>query len=286
VADVEIREARDADLEDVYAIVAENRVRAFGGVEGFELEHMRNLWPRLRSNWVAVEGVRLVGAAALTRYGVEVDVAYGARRRGIGTALLRRAEEAHGTGTLRADAVTLEPAAAPFLRANGFEKAFEYWLMGIELPGNVPEPVWPDGLRVRPFRPEEARELWSLLDVAYVDEEDPFPPFDDWSGFMLGDPSFEPESWFLVEAADGRLVAAALNWTDAYVKDLAVHPKWRRRGLGTALLRHTFRHFVGRGHDRVTLKTDSINPTQAWRLYERLGMRKERTYEVFEKHLA
>jgi hypothetical protein len=34
---------------------------------------------------------------------------------------------------------------------------------------------------------------------------------------------------------------------------------------------------------RVTLKTDSVNPTEAWRLNERLGMRKERTYEVFEK---
>jgi len=46
---------------------------------------------------------------------------------------------------------------------------------------------------------------------------------------------------------------------------------------------HTFRHFKARGAPRVTLKTDSVNTSQAWRLYERLGMRTIRTYDVFEK---
>jgi ribosomal protein S18 acetylase RimI-like enzyme len=31
------------------------------------------------------------------------------------------------------------------------------------------------------------------------------------------------------------------------------------------------------------LKTDLINTSQAWRLYERLGMRKIRIYDDFEK---
>ena len=284
MADVEIRLARDEDIEPVYEIVAENRIRLFGNVEGFELEHMQNLWRRLRGNWVATSGTELVGAAALVMSGVEVDVRLEARRRGIGTRLLQIAEEATDLEVLRADAVMLEPAAAPFLRTNGYEKAFEYWLMGIEVSGDVGGPTWPDDVLVRTFRGDDALGLWQLLNVAYAEEATPFPPFDDWRGFMLEDPSFEPENWFLVEA-DGELVAAALNWSDAYVKDLVVHPAWRRRGLGEALMRHTFRHFGDRGVPRVTLKTDSTNPTQAWRLYERLGMRKERTYEVFQKRL-
>lgn len=284
MADVEIRAARDEDLEPVYELVAENRRRLFGDVEGFELEHMQNLWRRLRGNWVATSGSELVGAAALVLHGAEVDVRLDARRRGIGTRLLRMAEEAAKGEVLRADAVMLEPAAAPFLRANGFEKAFEYWLMGVDVSADVSEPTWPDGVRVRNFRDGDARELWGLLGAAYAAEADPFPPFDDWCGRMLEDPSFEPEHWFLVEG-DGDLVAAALNWNDAYVKDIVVHPAWRRRGLGEGLMRQTFRHFGERGFTRVTLKTDSTNPTQAWRLYERLGMRKERTYEVFQKQL-
>jgi ribosomal protein S18 acetylase RimI-like enzyme len=285
VADVEIRTARDDDIESVYGIVAANRTRVFGDVEGFELEHMQNLWRRLRGNWVAVSGSEVLGAAAIVMHGVEVDVRFEARRRGIGTRLLQVAEESTDLDVLRADAVTLEPAAAAFLRENGYEKTFEYWLMSIDVTEDVADPVWPDGVAVRTFKEDEAPRLWNLLSLAYAEEADPFPEFDDWRGFMLEDPSFEPENWFLVEGG-GELVAAILNWSDAYVKDLVVHPGWRRRGLGEALMRQTFRHFGRRGHPRVTLKTDSINPTQAWRLYEHLGMRKERTYEVFHKRLA
>jgi ribosomal protein S18 acetylase RimI-like enzyme len=50
-------------------------------------------------------------------------------------------------------------------------------------------------------------------------------------------------------------------------------------------MEQTIAEFARRGIERVTLKTDSINPTEAWRLYERLGMRKERTYEVFQKEI-
>jgi ribosomal protein S18 acetylase RimI-like enzyme len=64
-----------------------------------------------------------------------------------------------------------------------------------------------------------------------------------------------------------------------------VHPGHRGRGLGKALLLHTFRHFQVRRDDRVTLKTDSGNTSQAWRFYEHLGMRKTRTYDEFEKEL-
>jgi ribosomal protein S18 acetylase RimI-like enzyme len=285
VADVEVSPARDEDLEPVYELVAENRRQMFGDVSGFELTHMQNLWPLLRGNWVAYSGADLMGAAALVFDGVEVDVRLDVRRRGIGTRLLRVAEEATDRESLRADAVTLEPAAAPFLHANGYEKGWEYWLMRIDLLGAVEEPVWPDGVLVRTFR-EDAQQLWSLLELAYADDlSTELPQFSEWRELMLGDPSFEPENVFLVEV-DGELVAAALNWKEGFVKDLVVHPAWRRRGLGTALMLHAFRHFRARGISLVELKTDSVNPTDAWRLYEKLGMRKERTYEVFLKRLA
>ena len=271
----------------MYGLVAENRRRLFGDIEGFELEHMQNLWPLLRGNWVAALGSELVGAAALSPVmsGVEVDIRFDARRRGIGTRLLQNVEDAADPGVLRAFAVTLEEAASPFLRVNGYEKTSEVWLMGRDVSAPIGQPVWADGVSVRTFCEDDASRLWALLDVSYADDPtNDFPAFDDWRQFTLGDPSFDPECWFLAEAGD-QLVGAAVNWNDGYVKDLVVHPAWRRRGLGEALMRHTFRHFVARGLPRVTLKTDSTNPTQAWRLYERLGMRKERTYEVFHKRL-
>ena len=66
------------------------------------------------------------------------------------------------------------------------------------------------------------------------------------------------------------------------MKDLVVHPAPAPRPGGGARAPHVSRVPPPRA-ERVTLKTDSVNPTEAWRLYERLGMRKERTYETFEK---
>ena len=102
---------------------------------------------------------------------------------------------------------------------------------------------------------------------------------------MFEDPMFDAGAWFLA-VADGEIVGAALNWDEGYIKDLVVHPAWRGRGLGKALVYQTFGEFRRRGLPRVTLKTDSNNPTDAWRLYERAGMRKERTYEIFQKGSA
>jgi ribosomal protein S18 acetylase RimI-like enzyme len=81
---------------------------------------------------------------------------------------------------------------------------------------------------------------------------------------MLGDPSFDAQAWFLTFEGD-RLVGAVLNWKEGYVKDLVVHPDSRGRGLGKGLMLQTFGEFARRGVSRITLKTDSINPTQAWR---------------------
>jgi ribosomal protein S18 acetylase RimI-like enzyme len=157
--------------------------------------------------------------------------------------------------------------------------------MGIDLPEKIPEPEWPEGVSMRTYGGEEAeaREIKQLLDLAYAEEFHHQPAtFENWSRFMFEDPMFDADVWFLAVAGD-KIVGAALNWDEGYIKDLVVHPDWRGRGLGKALVYQTFGEFKRRELPRVTLKTDSNNPTDAWRLYERAGMRKERTYEIFQK---
>jgi ribosomal protein S18 acetylase RimI-like enzyme len=284
VAEVTIREAGVEDLEPTYEIVASCQRAVYGEPE-LTLEHLRNTWDFWRG-FTAWEAGRAVGTSAVRGDDLVVFVHPDVRRRGIGTQLLRAGEEAAPLDVLQADAVTLEPAAAPFLRANGYEKVWEIWLMGVDL-AEVPveEPRWPAGIEVRTVRTEDAAAVKGLLDEAYAAEPEHRPvPFDEWRQVMLGDPSFDPDVWLLAESG-GELAAAALNWREGYVKDLVVHPAWRRRGLGEALLRRTFASFRERGVARVSLKVLSNNPTQAWRLYERVGMSRERTYEVFQKRV-
>jgi mycothiol synthase len=280
VAEARIRPASDADIETAYAVL---KACKLGPWFDLTLEQFRGWWPSYKGIWVAEEDA-VVGFAAARRGDVEVYVRPDARRRGTGSRLLAEAETVAGGPRIGATARRDEAAAAPFLQRHGYSRTYETWLMQIELAEEPREPCWPEGITARTFRPEEARDVKELLDVAYAAEPGfRAQPFEDWASFMLEDTSFEADCWFVAETPTGSLAGAALSWKEPFVKDLVVHPAHRRRGLGAALLLHTFRHFWGRGERLITLKTDSSNTSQAWRLYERLGMRKVRTYDEFEK---
>jgi GNAT superfamily N-acetyltransferase len=283
LADVEIRDFRPDDLDASYQLLMEWHTELPG-----EPEVTRGMFGNLveiaDAGFVAETAGGVVGAAFIRGQGGDVFVRRSERRRGIGTRLLRAIEEKAVAEVLSLVAMRPDDPARYFLEANGYSKAWVYWLMGVDLE-EPPESVWPEGASVRTFREDDAPAVKELLDVSYAAEPHHVPlPFEDWRSFMLGDPSFDANVWFLALAED-RVVGAALNWKEGYVKDIVVHPDWRGRGLGKALMLQTFGEFARRGISRVTLKTDSINPTEAWRFYEHLGMTKERTYEVFDKKL-
>jgi ribosomal protein S18 acetylase RimI-like enzyme len=283
VADVAIRDFRPDDLDAAYELLMEWHTELPG-----EPEVTRGMFANLveiaDAGFVAETAEEIVGTALVRDQGGDVFVSRSQRRRGIGTRLLRAIEGTAEAKVLSLVAMRPDDPARYFLEANRYSKAWEYWLMGVDLK-EPPEPVWPEGASMRTFREDDAPAVKELLDLSYAAEPHHVPlPFEDWRTFMLGDPSYDPEVWFLGLAED-QIVGAVLNWKEGYVKDIVVHPDWRGRGLGKALMLQTFGEFARRGIPRVMLKTDSINPTEAWRFYEHLGMRKERTYEVFERKL-
>ena len=287
MAEFTIRPARAEDAEAVFELYADWQRSNYGQVE-IGREMYDTILASADGSFVAELDGRIVGEADASGGWIDVGIAPSVRRRGIGTALLQAAE---GTATAKPTllmALQSDVPGAAFAQANGYEKAWEVWLMGIDLPEAIPEPEWPEGVSVRTYGGEEAeaREIKELLDLAYAEEFHHQPAtFESWSRFMFEDPMFDATVWFLA-VADGKIVGAALNWDEGYIKDLVVHPDWRGRGLGKALVYQTFGEFKRRELPRVTLKTDSNNPTDAWRLYERAGMRKERTYEIFQKGSA
>ena len=282
MADFTIRPARPEDTDDTFAVFAELQEGSYGEVE-IGPEMYASTLAGADASFVAETANGIVGSSALDGNWIDLGVRPADRRQGIGTALLQEAERAAQDDVLLLTCLAADPTSSPFAGANGYSKAWEVWLMGIDLPPEIPAPAWPEGVAVRTFRAEDAHEVKDLLDLAYKEEFHHTPAaYENWRRFMLEDPMFDPEAWFLA-VADGQIVAAALNWDEGYVKDLVVHPDWRGRGLGKALMLQTFGEFSRRGLTRVTLKTDSNNPTGAWRLYERVGMKTERTYEIFEK---
>ena len=109
-----------------------------------------------------------------------------------------------------------------------------------------------------------------------------------FSYFMLAEDSYAPGLWFL--AMDGSQIAGfslcrKQSFEDpevGWVSSLGVLRPWRKRGIGLALLQHSFVELYRRGFRKVGLGVDGQNLTGALRLYKRAGMHVHRQFELFE----
>ena len=113
--------------------------------------------------------------------------------------------------------------------------------------------------------------------------------YDTWRKRAFGPSGFDPGLAPVVWAGD-EVVAFSRNYAKrngnwGFVGTLGVRPAWRRRGLGLALLRESFRRFRETGETTVALGVDVENPTGATRLYERAGMHVLWQADVWQKEL-
>jgi len=128
---------------------------------------------------------------------------------------------------------------------------------------------WPVGYTLSTLTEADANDVHALLVATFDDEE---RAFDAWWANRSGDDEYDPALVFLLRDSDGRLAAMAWCWSSGFLKDLAVGPFARRRGLAAALLAQVFRAFAARGAAYVDLKTNRINNAAAYALYINMGM--------------
>ncbi len=248
--------------------------------------------------WLIHGGGRLVGAATLWPQGdapnVWGDVHPEAVGRGLGTALLELAEARArelGASAVRNEVFAQDETAAALLESRGYVPVRRHYGMRIELGDEAPpEPDWPGGLTVAPFRDGDGPAFHAALGESFQDEWGHTPlEYEEWRRARLDADDFDPEVWAVVR--DGDEVAAVIRcdvfrYGGGWVGALGVRQPWRRRGIGLALLQHAFRVFHARGERSVGLGVDTENPTGATRLYERAGMHVEDETVTFEKSLA
>ncbi len=226
--------------------------------------------------------------------------------RGIATSLLcwaeQRARQAiprapDGTRVALTDWISsLDLAAHGVMQRSGFNLVRQSYRMRIDLTEAPPGPAWPEGITLRTFDPDRDLEA-----VAWTDRE----AFRDHWGFVerpfeqdlqmfrhwLSEPHFDPSLWFMAMQGDevaGISLCESRAEDDAdmgWVGSLGVLRRYRKQGLGLALLCHSFGEFYRRGRRAVGLGVDAQNLTGALRLYEKAGMRPHRKNYTYEKEL-
>jgi mycothiol synthase len=213
----------------------------------------------------------------------------------VGGAILGELEERAeprlaSTGRLKAYVHERDAVMARLFEARGYRVVQHSFRMEADLESEPPAPVWPEGISVRTFRPgEDDRRVYEVQEETFADQHDHEPlAYEEWRHWSFRAP-FDADLWFLAEDGDelaGILLARSEQGGDdtlGWVSVLGVRRRWRRRGLGHALLLHAFRELRARGKPRVGLGVDGSNPTGAVQLYERAGMRVDRRYDHWQK---
>jgi mycothiol synthase len=178
------------------------------------------------------------------------------------------------------------------LLRHGYELARTVYRMTIDLSGGTPAAPAPEGLEVRTFRlgADEAA-MFSTMREAFSDHfRQSDEPFEAWKVRLLGHPNFTPDLWWLAwDAGTGEAAGGIIAYDHGdlgWIQGLGVRARWRRRGLGGALLAHALAAFEARGQTRVDLGVDAEGATRPLRLYERAGMSASTAYELYRKHLV
>ena len=200
------------------------------------------------------------------------------------------------------DAMVQDEARIQAFKAFGAREVRVLNRMRIDFEEAPPSPVWPDGIVLRTMDPEadlrplgEAsqevfRDHWGMVEQS-VDEE--MHSWQEWIGFQ-GDGYDRTLSFLAMAEDDERPTVVGFSLCRPHMPgdlglgilgSLGVRPAWRGRGLGLALIVHSFEEFHRRGYKSVELLVDTGSLTGALRLYERAGMRPIRQQFVYEKEL-
>jgi GNAT superfamily N-acetyltransferase len=160
---------------------------------------------------------------------------------------------------------------------------------------NIPAAPLPDGIEVRPVKPEHYRVIWEAEVEAFKDHwgewETEEADYDRWLNRGL----FQPEIWQVAWDGD-QVVGMVRNFINkeenekfkrlrGYTENISVRRQWRKRGVARSLIASSFRLLKDLGMKEASLGVDALNPNGALQLYESMGFKVDKEYHTYRKSL-
>lgn len=176
--------------------------------------------------------------------------------------------------------------------SNGYKSNLSFLIMELIMGDAPPPPQWVDEFAVRTFVKDQDEQITYRTDEEAAQDKGYHTPlsYEDWVKRMGMDrETFDPSLWFLAFQKN-EPVGVALNLykketNTGWVDHLSVRQPWRRKGIGKALLLHSFGEFYRRGIRRLKLSVDSKSLTNAPHLYESVGMNTVQQYHIYTKEI-
>lgn len=263
-----------------------------------DYEHTDGMDPRLDVLLAEADG-RMIGYGQVNRDvrdGTAVHWTFGTvlpeyRRRGLGRAILRADEERLREIATRFEETTdrafdswvddKQSGAAELLTSEGYRPIRRGMSMRREGVDDVAEVPLPEGLELRPVRPEDHRRIFDADNEAFRDHWGHREWTDEDFLRTFSMPDLDTSLWRV--AWDGDQVAGVVtNWVwreeneklgvrRGWLEHISVRRPWRRRGLAKALIASALVALRDAGMDEAMLGVDTENPSGAVSLYEAVG---------------
>jgi ribosomal protein S18 acetylase RimI-like enzyme len=153
----------------------------------------------------------------------------------------------------------------------------------------------PEGIEVRPVKPEHYRKIFDADNDAFQDHWDYIPNTENDYQRWLNQRIFDSSIWKVAWEGE-EVVGMVRNYIDdkenqafnrnrGYTEHISVRRPWRRLGVARALLTQSIRMFQEMGMDETALGVDTDSPTGANTLYGDVGYKETKRFVFYRTQI-
>lgn len=227
------------------------------------------------------------------------------RGRGIGTAMMRwqearlrevAEEQGHPEDAPRFFqnwAADSEKAKTALIQQEGYKPfTYEANMVRPDLE-DIPDLPLPEGVEIRPVKPEHYRAIWEHDIEAFRDHwgfAEGMYTYEEFTDFA---PYVDPTLWRVAWHGD-KPVGQVLNFINpqeneeydrkrGYTESISVRREYRRQGIASAVIAASLRMLKEQGMEEAALGVHTENPHGAFQLYEKMGYRVVKMHTTYRK---